>query len=105
MQETGGKRDPTSGGRPGRRRRKEARPNEIVDAALALFAEKGFAATRLEEVAARAGIAKGTIYLYFDSKEALFEAVVRARVLPVLDAAGSVVTTSQWAGALEPACT
>jgi AcrR family transcriptional regulator len=66
-----------------------------VDAALALFAEKGFAAARLDEVAARAGIAKGTIYLYFDSKEALFEAVVRARVLPVLDEAGTVAAAYQ----------
>jgi AcrR family transcriptional regulator len=87
--------DRTSGRQPRRRRRKEARPSEIVDAALALFAEKGFAAARLDEVAARAGIAKGTIYLYFDSKEALFEAVVRARVLPVLDEAETVAAAYQ----------
>jgi len=65
-------------------RRKEARPTEIVAAALSLFAERGFAATRLEEVASRAGISKGTVYLYFDTKEALFEAVVRQELLPVL---------------------
>ena len=63
-----------------RQRRKEARPGEIIDAALALWAEQGFAATRLEQVAARAGIAKGTIYLYFPSKEALFEAALRDRI-------------------------
>jgi AcrR family transcriptional regulator len=63
-----------------RRRRKEARPGEILDAALSLWAEQGFAATRLEDVAARAGIVKGTIYLYFSSKEALFEAALRDRI-------------------------
>jgi AcrR family transcriptional regulator len=66
------------------RRRKEARPDEILAAALASFAERGFAATRLEDVAARAGISKGTLYLYFKSKEDLFEAVVRATLLPNL---------------------
>lgn len=60
-----------------RRRRKEARPQELLDAALSLFAEKGFAATRSEEVASRAGVSKGTLYLYFPSKEELFKAVVR----------------------------
>jgi AcrR family transcriptional regulator len=66
------------------RRRKEARPDEILAAALASFAERGFAATRLEDVAARAGISKGTLYLYFKGKEELFEAVVRATLLPNL---------------------
>jgi len=66
--------------RPPRRRRKEARPDEILDAALDLFAAKGFAATRPDEIAARAGIAKGTLYLYFPSKDALFQAVVRRTV-------------------------
>lgn len=60
-----------------RERRKEARPGELLDAALALFVEKGFAATRVEEVAARAGVSKGTLFLYFPSKEELFKAVVR----------------------------
>jgi AcrR family transcriptional regulator len=67
------------------RRRKEARPDEILAAALASFAERGFAATRLEDVAARAGVSKGTLYLYFPGKEELFEAVVRARLLPNLE--------------------
>ena len=60
-----------------RTRRKEARPGELLEAALALFVEKGFAATRVEEVAARAGVSKGTLFLYFASKEELFKAVVR----------------------------
>jgi AcrR family transcriptional regulator len=50
-----------------RQRRKEARPAELLAAALEVFAEKGFAATRLEEIAARAGVSKGTVYLYFES--------------------------------------
>ena len=63
---------------PARRgRRKQARPGELLDAALDLFVEKGFAATRSEEVAARAGVSKGTLFLYFPSKEELFKAVVR----------------------------
>jgi len=59
-----------------RQRRKEARPQELLDAALELFVEKGFAATRSEEVAARAGVAKGTLYLYYPSKEELLKAVI-----------------------------
>ncbi len=60
-----------------RQRRKEARPQELLDAALALFVEKGYAATRTEEVAQLAGVSKGTLYLYYPSKEELFKAVVR----------------------------
>ena len=63
-----------------RERRKEARPGELLDAALDLFVEKGFAATRAEEVAARAGVSKGTLFLYFSSKEELFKAVVRENI-------------------------
>lgn len=70
-----------------RTRRKEARPQEIVEAAMRLWAEKGFAATRLEDVAAEAGVAKGTIYLYFASKEALFEAALRQTLVVTMDAA------------------
>lgn len=66
------------------RRRKDARPAELTAAALELFVEKGYAATRLDEVAARAGVSKGTLYLYFDGKEALFKAVVREGLLPAL---------------------
>jgi AcrR family transcriptional regulator len=60
-----------------RHRRKQTRPGELLDAALALFIEKGFAATRTEEVARRAGVSKGTLYLYYSSKEELFKAAVR----------------------------
>jgi len=63
-----------------RERRKEARPGELLDAALDLFVEKGFAATRVEEVAERAGVSKGTLFLYFPSKEELFKAVVRENI-------------------------
>jgi AcrR family transcriptional regulator len=59
-----------------RRRRKEERPQELLAAALELFVEKGFAATRIEEVALRAGVSKGTLYLYFPSKEELLKAVI-----------------------------
>ncbi|HEY6434410.1 MAG TPA: TetR/AcrR family transcriptional regulator [Acetobacteraceae bacterium] len=72
-------------------RRKDARPSEIVEAALALFTDRGFAATRLEDVAARAGIGKGTIYLYFPTKEELFRAVVRRRLVPNLDAIEAMI--------------
>ena len=56
-------------------RRKEARPAELVAAALQLFSDRGFAATRLDDVATVAGVSKGTVYLYFESKEQLFEAI------------------------------
>ena len=63
-----------------RGRRKEARPGELLDAALDLFVEKGFAATRAEEVAVRAGVSTGTLFLYCPSKEELFKAVVRENI-------------------------
>src|SRR6266446_5005945 len=59
--------------KPRWRRRKDARPEEIISAALEVFADRGFAATKLEDVARRAGVTKGTIYLYFENKEALFK--------------------------------
>ena len=62
------------------KRRSEARPQEILDAALALFAEKGFAATRMDEIAMRAGVTKGTIYLYFESKEQIFRALIGSSI-------------------------
>jgi AcrR family transcriptional regulator len=65
---------------PVRRRRKQDRPQELLDAALDLFVEKGFAATRAEEVAARAGVSKGTLYLYYPSKEDLLKAVISQRL-------------------------
>lgn len=67
-----------------RKRRKDARPAELTTAALMLFVEKGFSATRLEDIAARAGVSKGTLYLYFDSKDALFKAVIQEGILPVV---------------------
>ena len=65
---------------PKRVRRKQARPGELLDAALTLFVEKGYAASRVEEVAACAGVSKGTLFLYFPSKEALFQAVVSENI-------------------------
>ena len=63
-------------------RRKEERPAEILDAALQEFVTRGYAATRLEDVARRAGCTKGTIFLYFPNKEELFKAMVRQIVVP-----------------------
>src|ERR1700751_1274747 len=68
-------------------RRKDARPQELLGAALDLFAERGFASTRLEDVARRAGVSKGTLYLYFANKEELFKAVVRENIVPAIGAA------------------
>lgn len=78
---------------PVRRRRKEARPQELAAAALAVFVEKGFAATRLEDIAARAGVSKGTLYLYFDSKEALFKSVICEGVIPAIEAGETLLQT------------
>ncbi len=70
-----------------RRRRKEARPHELLEAAMSLFVERGFSATRSEEVAARAGVSKGTLYLYFPSKADLFKAVIRTHLTaPIAEA-------------------
>jgi AcrR family transcriptional regulator len=74
----------TKPSKPRWRRRKDARPEEILSAALAVFTDRGFAATKLEDVAKRAGVTKGTIYLYFDSKEALFKALIRETIVPVI---------------------
>jgi AcrR family transcriptional regulator len=83
------------------RRRKEARPQEILEAALAVFAEKGFAASRMDDIAARAKVSKGTIYLYFESKEAVFRALVREMLVPRLnEAAGLMLTHEGGTGAL-----
>jgi AcrR family transcriptional regulator len=80
------------------RRLPEERPQQILDAALSVFAEHGIDAAKLEEIAARAGVSKGTIYLYFSSKEELFKAVVRQRVGPAIanaDRAGAVDGTAE----------
>ena len=72
-------------------RRKDARPEEITAAALTLFVEKGYANTRLEDVAAQAGVSKGTLYLYFANKQELFKAVVReGLVLPIAEIGGLI---------------
>lgn len=69
------------------RRRAEARPDDILDAALKLFSVRGFLPTRMEDVARQAGISKGAIYLYFPSKKALLEGLIRRAVVPVADSA------------------
>jgi len=71
---------------PRYQRRKEDRPQEITEAAFAVFAEKGYAAARVEEVAKRAGVSKGLTYLYFKTKEELFKAVVKSVVVRRVDA-------------------
>ena len=76
------------------RRRKTARPSEILSAALASFADRGFAATRLDDVAARAGVTKGTLYLYFRNKEELFKAVVRQELVTAIERAEAMVADS-----------
>ena len=76
--------DPLHTKQPRWERRKEARPQELLAAALDLFVERGYAATRLDDVAARGGVSKGTLYLYFDNKEELFKAVVRENLVAVL---------------------
>jgi AcrR family transcriptional regulator len=76
-------------------RRKQARPAEILDAALTVFAEKGFAAARMEDIAARAGVTKGTIYLYFPSKEEVFKSLARQHVGDTLAAATERARTYQ----------
>jgi len=74
-------------------RRKNARPAELLAAALEVFVERGFAATRLDDVAARAGVTKGTLYLYYPSKEDLLKAVVRSGLVPVVREAESLAQT------------
>jgi len=76
---------------PSKRRRKDARPGEIVEAARAEFVERGFSAARIDAIAERAGVSKGLVYVYFSSKEALFEAVIRSAVIPVLDGAAALI--------------
>lgn len=69
------------------RRRAEARPDEVLDAALDLFIAHGFAQTRVDDIARRAGISKGAVYLYFPSKEAIIEGLVRRAVVPIANSA------------------
>ena len=72
-----------------RRRDPEARPQQIIDAAFVEFAEHGLAGARLDDIARRAGVAKGTIYLYFPNKEALFRAMMQATTIAALESAES----------------
>ncbi len=76
-----------------RQRRKDARPSEIIAASLAEFVSNGFAATKLDDIARRAGIVKGTIYRYFATKEALFEAALRSRIAPMHEQLEQLVDT------------
>jgi AcrR family transcriptional regulator len=76
------------------KRRKDARPSEIVSAALEVFAEKGFAAARIEDIAKTAGISKGAVYLYFSTKEDLFRAVVQDAVVPSVANLQADITTA-----------
>ena len=78
------------------KRRAEARPDEVLDAALELFLEKGFAAAKVEDVARRAGLSKGSVYLYFPSKDALLEGIVKRAIAPVADEA--MVPLAQFEG-------
>ncbi|MEH6834751.1 MULTISPECIES: TetR/AcrR family transcriptional regulator [Falsihalocynthiibacter] len=68
------------------RRRANARPDEVLDAALALFIDQGFARTSVDQVAQRAGISKGAVYLYFPSKEAILAGLVSRTIAPLTDA-------------------
>lgn len=76
-------------------RRAEDRPREICNAALEVFAEKGFAAAKLDEIARRAGVSKGTLYLYFKDKEDLFRAVVRSAIAPNIEAITAVIAQAE----------
>ena len=80
---------------PLRQRRKEARPQELLDAALELFVEKGFSATRSDEVAERAGVSKGTLYLYYPSKEELLKAVIQQNLGQIIAQGTGIVDEFQ----------
>lgn len=87
--------------KPARRRRAAERPDEILDAALAVFVEAGFDAARMDDIAARAGISKAGVYLYFESKEALFRALTAREIVPIAKALAAVAE----AGVGDPAAT
>ena len=84
---------------PRNRRRKEERPDEIVEAAFTEFSEQGYADTRLDKVAARAGVSKGLVYLYFKTKEELFKAVVRRFLVPKIEGLRTAVL--EYEGSIE----
>ena len=81
--------------KPRFRRRKEDRPQEITAAALDAFAEKGYSATRITDVANRAGVSKGLLYLYFKTKEELFKAVIKSFVSPRVDALKAEIESTE----------
>ncbi|MEE2525435.1 TetR/AcrR family transcriptional regulator [Hyphobacterium sp. HN65] len=72
------------------RRRPEDRPDEILSAALEIFTENGFATARVEDIAKRAGLSKGAVYLYFDSKEAMLKALVEQSAGRIVNAASTL---------------
>ena len=72
-------------------RRKDARPAEILEAALKVFAEKGFAGARMDDIARRAGVTKGTIYLYFENKDAVFKTLVRDTIGATIGNVGETI--------------
>jgi len=76
------------------RRLPEERPQQIIDAALAIFGERGLAAARLEDIAKRAGLSKGTIYLYFPNKEELFREVIRQTIIAQIERAERELATA-----------
>jgi len=84
-----------AGTAPRWQRRPEARPEEILDAALEVFGERGFAQAKLEDVARLAGVSKGTLYLYFDSKETLFREMVHAKAVAAVRAGEAFVEAFQ----------
>ncbi|MEO1189683.1 MAG: TetR/AcrR family transcriptional regulator [Pseudomonadota bacterium] len=73
-----------------RKQQKEAKRLALIEAALAVFSRVGFAAAKIDDVAEEAGVSKGTVYLYFDSKEDLFEGMVKAKMLPMLENAADI---------------
>src|ERR1700722_9287529 len=86
--------EPTAADAPRWRRRKTERPGEILVAALDVFAESGFAAAKLTEIARRAGVSKAALYLYFATKEDLFREVARSLVAPNLTAMAAALEAS-----------
>jgi AcrR family transcriptional regulator len=87
--------DPSTAPRRRGRPRKIARPEDLLAAALRVFAERGFAAARLDDVAREAGVSKAALYLYFESKQAIFEALVRSAVLPNIERLEAMVAGSE----------
>ncbi|MBL27448.1 MAG: TetR family transcriptional regulator [Rhodospirillaceae bacterium] len=77
-----------------RRRRAEARPDDILDAALTVFRQRGFAAARVEDIAAQAGLSKGAVYLYFDSKQTMLRALVERAVQPLAEQIAALADSS-----------